>query len=118
MPWPGDRTVAYTIPGLTAEAAAHICMVRCKAMCCREPFILRLAADEVPDFEAQAAALGVALRIELVPGGGWVRFSDHDGGRCPMLDPVTSACRIYSGRPQRCREFPERPTPGCAISGG
>ena len=106
------------IPGLTAEAASHICMVQCRALCCRGPLILRLAQHEAADFERRAANLGVALFMTSAPdGGAWVRFADHVGDRCPMLDDATSACRIYRDRPQRCRDFPEKPTPGCAISG-
>lgn len=109
----------HLMPGLTPQAASHICMHQCRAMCCRGPLILRLSSQEVPAFQAHAAALGVALHITQSPdGGGWVRFSDHPGNHCPMLDDSTSACRIYHDRPQRCRDFPERPTPGCAISGG
>ena len=33
-----------------------------------------------------------------------------------MLDPDTWACRIYADRPGRCRDFPERLTPGCPLS--
>ena len=33
-----------------------------------------------------------------------------------MLDPATSACRIYDRRPRVCREFPRKREPGCAIS--
>lgn len=109
----------YMVPGLTAEAASHICMSQCKAMCCRGPLVLRLKRAEVPIFESRAAALGVYLMIQGTPdGGGWVRFADHPGNLCPMLDEATSACRIYDDRPERCREFPEKMTPGCAISGG
>jgi Fe-S-cluster containining protein len=104
--------------GLSPEVASNICMHQCRAMCCRGPLILRLSGQEVLAFKRQAAALGLALQISPVPaGGGWVRFSDHAGECCPMLDESTSACRIYQDRPQRCRDFPERPTPGCAISG-
>ena len=105
--------------GLTPEAASHICMNQCRAMCCRGPLILRLSGDEVSAFKRHADSLQVGLIVIQAPdGGGWVRFTDHDGERCPMLDDATSACRIYEDRPQRCRDFPERPTPGCAISGG
>ncbi len=108
----------HQMPGLTPEAASHICMRLCRALCCRGPLILRLTRPEVLAFEGHAATLGVALQITQTPdGGGWVRFSDHAGEHCPMLDDATSACRIYQDRPQRCRDFPERPTPGCAISG-
>ena len=104
---------------LGPDAASRICMEQCKAGCCRGPLILRLAPEEVAPFRAQAAALGVGVKIAPAPGGGgWVRFAEHPGQCCPMLDQVTWACRVYSHRPQRCREFPERPTPGCAISGG
>jgi Fe-S-cluster containining protein len=69
-------------------------------------------------FEAKAAALGLIAKVDPAPGGGgWVKFAEHAGERCPMLDDTTYACRIYEDRPQRCRSFPERPTPGCAISG-
>jgi Fe-S-cluster containining protein len=88
-------------------------------MCCRGPLILSLTADEVLMFERYAASLGVSPIITPSQGGGgWLKFSDHPGERCPMLDGATSACKIYNDRPHRCREFPEKPTPGCAISGG
>ena len=109
----------YLAPGLTPEAATDICMNQCRAMCCRDPYILRLSTSEAEAFKAHATSLGVPLTIEPAADGvGWVRFSEHPGEHCPMLDDATSACRIYKDRPQRCREFPESLTPGCAISGG
>ena len=109
----------HIIAGLTPEAASDICMNQCRAMCCRGSLILNLSAAEIPAFEAQAADLGVAATVTRTPSGeGWVRFSEHEGGRCPMLEDSTSRCRIYEDRPQRCRDFPETLTPGCAISGG
>ena len=103
---------------LTPEAATDICMNQCRAMCCRGPLILRLSGDESSRFEEQAMALGLTVNVDAAPGGGgWVKFAEHTGERCPMLEDTTSACRIYQDRPQRCRIFPERPTPGCAISG-
>jgi Fe-S-cluster containining protein len=103
--------------GLTPETASHICMNQCKAMCCRGPLILRLTWNEALAFIGHGAALGIPVHIIRVPDGtGWVRFTDHEGERCPMLDDRTSVCRIYQDRPQRCRDFPERATPGCAIS--
>jgi Fe-S-cluster containining protein len=105
--------------GLTLEEAGRICMLQCKAMCCRGPQYLRLSSAEVPAFKGQATRLDVALHlIEAADGSGAVRFLDHDGEHCPMLDDATSACRIYPDRPSRCREFPEKPRPGCVISGG
>ena len=102
---------------LTPEAATDICMNQCRAMCCRGPLILRLSGDESSRFEEQAMALGLTVKVDAAPGGGgWVKFAEHTGERCPMLEDTTSACRIYQDRPQRCRIFPERPTPGCAIS--
>ena len=109
----------HLIAGLTAEAASHICMNQCKAMCCRGPLVLSLTEDEVSAFTEHADSLGVELVITRSSNGdGWVRFSDHLGEHCPMLDNATSGCRIYPDRPLRCRDFPEKLTPGCAISGG
>jgi Fe-S-cluster containining protein len=72
----------------------------------------------VRSFRAHARELGVALELREEPdGSGAVAFVEHDGERCPMLDAATSACRIYADRPHRCREFPDRPRRGCAISG-
>ena len=111
-------TPSHLIPGLTPEAASDVCMRQCRAMCSRGPLILRLTAQEALNFGDQAAALGVALQMSQAPdGGGWVRFPEHAGECCPMLDATTNACRIYEDRPQRCRDFPERPIPDCAISG-
>ncbi len=102
---------------LTPEAASRICLHDCKARCCWGPQYLRLTPAEVPGFKARAAALGVSARVRDEPdGAGSVRYLEHDGERCPMLDGETWKCRIYADRPQRCREFPDRPRQGCAIS--
>ena len=110
---------SYRIPGLTDADASRICMTECQAMCCRGPLILELTAAEAPAFSDSAAVWSVGVQIaQREDGSGWIKFSDYAGERCPMLDPVTFACRIYERRPGRCREFPEKLTPGCAISGG
>ena len=105
------------IPLLTPEDASRICMDECRAMCCRGPIILRLDPEEVTGFYRAAAALGTEARINrAADGGGNVLFLDQPGEHCPMLDPATSACRIYDERPRVCREFPRKREPGCAIS--
>ena len=104
--------------GLTLQAASHICRHECRAHCCRGPLYLRLTPPEVQTFKARAATLGVVLKLmEEAGGSGVVSFLDHPGERCPMLDDATSVCRIYADRPERCREFPEKPRPDCPISG-
>jgi len=104
--------------GLTLEAASRICSHECRALCCRGPLYLRLTTAEVVVFKAHAAALGVELELaESADGSGTVSFLEHPGQHCPMLDDATSVCRIYEDRPQRCRTFPEKPRPECAISG-
>ena len=109
----------HLIPGLSAEEASHICIEQCKAMCCRGAIILTLGSSEVQGFIEQASAIDVTVIMTPTPdGGAWIRFSEHPGEHCPMLDDATSMCRIYADRPQRCRDFPVRLTPGCAISGG
>ena len=103
---------------LTPAIASDICMNQCRAGCCRGPIVLEITANEVARFEDQARRLGVHRQIHRSPeGGGWVRFADYPGERCPMLDAETFACRIYQDRPQRCRDFPQKLVPGCAISG-
>lgn len=102
---------------LPPEAASDICMNQCRAGCCRGPLILRLSGAEAATLKRRAEGLGVDLQPGLSGGsGGWLKFAEYPGELCPMLDPATFACRIYDDRPQRCREFPERLTPGCALS--
>ncbi|HUL77479.1 MAG TPA: YkgJ family cysteine cluster protein [Vicinamibacteria bacterium] len=96
--------------------ARHLCQEICRAGCCRGPLVLRLGAGEVPRFRALAAELGVAVRVREGGRDAEVRFLEHPGSRCPMLDGATSACRIYESRPFRCRAFPERPRPDCVLS--
>ncbi len=110
--------MSFLAPGLTPEEASVICIEQCRAMCCRGPLILTLAENEVEGFQERARALGADAKLTVNENGGWVRFADHPGECCPMLDQTTWRCRIYDHRPQRCRAFPERLTPGCAISGG
>jgi Fe-S-cluster containining protein len=109
----------YLKSGLSIEDAGRICMRECRAMCCRGPQFLRLRPLEVPAFVRHAETLGVTLNVvRTSDGSGDVRFPDHAGEHCPMLDDATSECRIYADRPTRCREFPDKLRPGCAISGG
>jgi Fe-S-cluster containining protein len=104
--------------GLTLEAASRICRHECRALCCRGPLYLSLTAAEVAGFKAHAAALGAELELhEAADGSGTVSFLEHPGQHCPMLDDATSVCRIYEDRPERCRTFPEKARPECAISG-
>lgn len=106
-------------PGLDLEEASAICTNECRAMCCRGPLVLELVPEETSTFAIQAEALGIDLQLSTgARGEGWVKFAEHPGQRCPMLDPETFRCRIYDRRPDRCRRFPEKPTPGCQISGG
>jgi Fe-S-cluster containining protein len=103
---------------LDPATATHVCMHECRAHCCQGPLYLQLAAAEVAGFRANAAALGVPLDVVEAPdGSGTVSFLEYPGERCPMLDKASSACRIYASRPQRCRDFPDRPRPDCPISG-
>ncbi len=110
---------SYLAPGIDPSQASRICMEKCRAMCCRGPLVLELAATEVDDFLKQAERLQLVVRVQRSSsGGGWLKFSEYAGECCPMLDTKTFGCRIYENRPQRCRVFPTRPTPGCLISGG
>ena len=108
---------SYLKPGLTLREANTICMDQCRGQCCRGPLILHLGKNEVAEFKAMATHLGIETHISVSHyGDAWVKFSEHIGEHCPMLDPDTSQCLIYNNRPTRCRAFPEKPTPGCPIS--
>jgi Fe-S-cluster containining protein len=106
----------YRKPSLTVLEAQRLCRDVCRALCCQGPQVLVLAADEVTPMRAHAARLGVPLALHWHPDGrASLRFAEHAGERCPMLDEG-HACRIYDARPARCRAFPEGPRPGCMIS--
>ena len=108
---------SYLKPGLTLREATTICMNQCRGQCCRGPLILHLEKNEVAEFRQMAEYLGIETRISVSHHGtAWVKFSEHIGEHCPMLNPDTSQCLIYDNRPTRCRAFPEKPTPGCPIS--
>ena len=105
--------------GLSTKEASDICINKCKALCCRDPYILTLLSNEIDSFTVMANNLGISLDIEISAAGeGWVRFSDYSEQSCPMLDSANSICRIYDNRPKRCRDFPDAVIPGCEISGG
>ena len=107
----------YLKPGLGLREANTICMEQCRGQCCRGALILRLGKNEVAEFKGMGAYLGIETNISVSRyGDAWVKFSEHIGDHCPMLNPDTSQCLIYDNRPARCRAFPEKPTPGCPIS--
>jgi len=108
---------SYLKPDLTLREANTVCMNLCRGQCCRGPLILHLGNNEISEFKKMSACLGKEVHIAVSHhGDGWVKFSEHTGEHCPMLDPDTSKCLIYNNRPNRCRIFPEKPTPGCPIS--
>ena len=108
---------SYLKPGLALRQANAICMDQCRGQCCRGPLILDLDKNEVAEFKEMAASLGIEPHISVSHyGAAWLKFSEHIGEHCPMLDPNTSQCLIYHNRPTRCRAFPEKPNPGCPIS--
>ena len=98
---------------------SNICINQCKAMCCRGPIVLTLSNDEFEEFERNSGKLNLDLKpIHKNDGTIVIKFLDQMGGHCPMLDPDTSMCMIYQNRPNVCRDFPTKYTPGCPISGG
>ena len=104
-------------PGLTLDQASNICMNECMALCCQGPLILSIEEHEIDLFKNKAQAIGTTVYVHKATNkGGWVRFSDYPEDHCPMLNPKTFACNIYDSRPQRCRDFPTKPTHWCAIS--
>ena len=109
----------HLAPGLSVEEASRLCRTQCLAQCCRGAMILVLRPEETELLRQRAREFGVTLDVEdKEDGTGWVRFAEHPGAHCPMLDDATSSCRIYEERPRRCRDFPERMVDGCVISGG
>lgn len=101
----------------TGEALVQLCAGTCGAQCCRGPAYLRLSADEAARLRAHGERLGVEVKLKRgLAGTSTLDFPDHEGERCPMLDPRALTCRIYDERPARCRAFPEAPREGCALS--
>jgi Fe-S-cluster containining protein len=108
--------MSYLKKGLTEQSASLICRHECLAQCCKGPLILSLTSKEKQLFISKANDNHKSIHITDQKSGGWLKFEDHDGHCCPMLDLVTNKCLIYDERPHRCRKFPEKPVEGCAIS--
>ncbi len=110
--------VSYLKPGLTVEAASSICIERCGAQCCQGPLILKLSGEEKLIFQHKADHTRIPLKMTLLDKSWLVKFQDHQGARCPMLDSESKKCLIYEDRPRQCRTFPSHPIEGCEISSG
>ena len=108
--------MGYIKDGLTLEAANYICIERCRAQCCQGPLILILSKKEKLIFTRTASDLGISLNMTSFGRSYLIKFEDHQGSRCPMLDSGTMKCMIYEDRPRQCRAFPVRPIKGCEIS--
>jgi len=95
----------------------QICINECGGMCCRGPLVLQLTSVEHKFLKGVAQKLQVPVFSSTTVDGRYIlKFSDHPGLHCPMLDSETSVCKIYEDRPKVCREFPLKFTPGCLIS--
>ena len=95
----------------------RICINECRAMCCRGPLVIQLTFSENEFLKSTGKQLQVPVVSSVTMDGKYIlKFSDHPGLHCPMLDSETSMCRIYDDRPKVCREFPLKVTPGCLIS--
>ena len=94
-----------------------ICINKCKAMCCRGPLVLQLTVVEHKFLKNIGKQLQLPVVSSATIDGDYIlKFLDHPGFHCAMLDSETSMCRIYEDRPKVCREFPLKVTPGCLIS--
>ena len=108
--------MSYLKHGLTIEDASNICIERCGAQCCQGPLVLCLSEEERLVFKNTSDNMGTSLKITPF-GESWiVKFEDHQGDCCPMLDIKTMKCLNYEHRPRQCKEFPSRPIKGCEIS--
>jgi len=86
-------------------------------MCCRGPLVLQLTVIEHEFLKNVGKQFQLPVVSSATMDGRYIlKFLDHPGLHCPMLDSETSMCRIYEDRPKVCREFPVKVTPGCLIS--
>ena len=108
--------MGYIKDGLTPEAASSICIDRSRAQCCRGPLLLSLSEEEKLTFDRKANDMNRPLRTIPFARSWIVKFEDHQGDCCPMLDMESMKCLIYDDRPIQCKEFPSRPIKGCEIS--
>ncbi len=108
--------MSYLKPGLTVEAASSICIERCGAQCCQGPLILCLSEEEKLTFHHTGDSMCIPLVMTPLGESWLVKFQDHQGSRCPMLDLETKKCLIYEDRPRQCQAFPSAPIEGCEIS--
>ena len=87
-------------------------MEQCRGQCCRGALILRLGKNEVAEFKEMGAHLGIETNISVSRyGDAWVKFSEHIGDHCPMLDPETSRCLIYDIVPPDAKRSLKNPLP-------
>ncbi len=94
---------------MVAEASTGFHCRRCGA-CCRVPGYVRVSEE---DAERLASVLGMTTEAfieqytELSPTRSGLVLKGEPLGSCCFLSEE-NLCRVHEGRPQQCRDYPER----------
>lgn len=81
------------------------CGKGCDGCCRRLAEVPRVSAAEWARLWEGLATLSAALREELIRGIAALSGEVSGPIVCPLLDPLTGACRVYPYRPVACRTY-------------
>lgn len=93
-----------------------VCSVDCGAKCCRQRTDVYISSDEVARLKSIAAKRGHEFEAKTSMASPDHFFMELSGEKpCSFLEGTL--CGIWQDRPDACRAFPLKKTPGCLLSG-
>lgn len=92
------------------EATYELCVVECGGKCCSMDLRVNMTKDEAVRL-AELASGTIIMNYDETKSKS--PYSMNIKGGCQFLRG--GACSIHEDRPQSCRNFPYRPTPGCVV---
>ncbi len=94
----------------TRPATYELCVVECGGKCCSMDLDVHMTKEEAI---VLAKLAGGEIQMKLNPKKKTAPYAMNIKGGCQFLKD--GSCSIHEQRPNACRNFPHRPTEGCAV---
>ncbi len=108
---PSERSKGFDFSKVwTRPATYELCVVECGGKCCSMDLVVHMTIEEAT---VLAKLAGGQINMNYDKNRKKAPYGMSIKGGCQFLKD--GACSIHEQRPSACRNFPHRPTEGCAV---